>query len=362
MSSTKFFLVSLYDKDSYGKWIQAVDRRTDYQFIGTEGTAAWCEKQGVDCTTIGEVVGLDPRLGGKVKSLHPDLYTGIMADDPSDVPEGIPYFGGVAVDLTPFKYDGELQPGKVDIGGPSLLRAAAKSWETVTVVSSPEAARRHVEMIPLNESDRRELSQMAIERTLRYDHELLPEVKRNDTPSEKEVDLALTELSDLRYGESPPQEASWYRDLFEDDEEPIQRLAGDRLSYTNCLDAHAARRLAQPDNQTQVSVIKHGNPTGWARGEDPESVVEKAWQGDPKSAFGSVIGINQTVTESMLRVLEDAFITAVIAPSFTEDCVDYVRSNDVCRALRWKPGWGSRMDESIHSLDIGYLVQDHPAS
>lgn len=358
--TTEYFLVSLYDKDPYANWLSAVDKNTDYQFIGTEGTAAWCEDQGVDCTTIGEVIGLDPRLGGKVKSLHPDLYTGIMAHDPDELPEGIPYFGGVAVDLTPFEFDGELNPGKIDIGGPCLLRAAAKSWESVTVVSSPAAARRHMELIPLDEDDRRELSRMAFERTLRYDHELLPEIKEEKDPAPSEVHLALTELSELRYGESPPQDASWDRDLFGRDTLPFQRLAGDNLSYTNCLDANAARRLARPDDKLQVSVIKHANPTGWARGDDPETVIENAWNGDPKSAFGSMIGINRTVEEPMVRALDEYFVVGIIAPDFTEAALEYIRSEGTCRALRWNRGWGVRMDGFVRNVQGGYLVQSNP--
>lgn len=358
--NTEYFLISLYDKDPYKNWVQAVDKNTDSQFIGTGGTASWCEDLGVDCTTIGDVIGLNPRLGGKVKTLHPDLYTGIMAHEPEDLPEGIPFITGVAVDLTPFNYDGELKPGKIDIGGPCLLRAAAKSWESVTVVSSPEAAKRHTELIPLDEDDRRELSRMALERTLRYDHELLPEITKETPTTSSEVNLGLSNLSELRYGESPPQEANWTRDLFGEDTLPFQRLAGDNLSYTNCLDANAGRRLARPDEKLQVSVIKHANPTGWARGTDPETVIEKAWEGDPKSAFGSMIGINQTVEESMVRAFDEYFIMGIVAPNFTEPALEYIRSEGSCRALRWDRDWGVRMDDFVRNIQGGYLTQTNP--
>lgn len=359
---TTYFLISLYDKDPYEEWVKALDDTTDYRLIGTEGTASWCADQGVECTTIGNVVGLDPRLGGKVKTLHPDLYTGIMAHDPSELPEGIPYFEGVAVDLTPFEFDGELDPAKIDIGGPCLLRAAAKSWESVTVISSPEAARRHVRRMPTDEADRREFSRLAFERTLQYDHELLPEIREDESTMPSEVRLGLSEVSELRYGESPPQKANWSRDVFGPEELPIERLAGDNLSYTNCLDVNAARRLVQPDEDLQVSVIKHANPTGWARGSEPETVIEKAWNGDPKSAFGSVIGINKTVDESMVRALDDYFVVGVVAPDFTDSALDVLRSEGSTRALRWVPDWGVRMDDFVRNVPGGYLVQSNPES
>lgn len=362
MSSERIFLVSLYEKDPYAEWIRTLDQEEDFRFVGTEGTANWCKDQGVDCETIGDVFGLHPRLGGKVKSLNPDLYTGVMADEAEDLPEGIPHIYGVAVDLTPFHQDGDFRPGKVDIGGPSLLRAAAKSWEKVTVVSSPEAAKYHRTHLPADEGVRRKLASKAIRRTLRYDHELLPILEDDERTFEGEKELALSPVQELRYGENPDQNASWDRDLYGADERPFELLAGKELSYTNALDAEAARLLAVPDDQLQVSVIKHTNPTGWARGESVANVVREAWEGDPKSAFGSVIGVNQSVTVEHLEALEGYFVEGLVAPDFTEDAIDRIREEGSPRSLRWKGDWDARVGSFVRNVKGGYLLQDNPRS
>lgn len=365
MNTSGVFLISLYNKDPYAGWLKALDAQTDYRLVGTQGTADWSTGHGVDCETIGEVFGLDPRLGGKVKSLNPDLYTGVMAEDPGDLPESIPYVDGVAVDLTPFLQQGEFRPGKVDIGGPSLLRAAAKSWRNVTVVSSPDAAYYHSENLPTDEDDRRQLAEMAIRRTLRYDHELLPVIGDDENESDNfqlRKKLGLSESLPLRYGENPNQDASVDSDLYESGDLPFEVLTENGLSYTNCLDAEAARRLAYPDEKLQVAVIKHTNPTGWARGDDPEPVIKDAWEGDPKSAFGSVFGINQVVTETMVQAIDDYFVVAVIAPGFTDDALNLLVTSGSTQAIEWKRDWGSRESEFIRSIDGGYLLQNNSES
>lgn len=361
MTSNDVFLVSLYDKDPYEDWIRDLGERSEYRIVGTEGTAAWCREKGVDAETIGDVFGLHPRLGGKVKSLNPDLYTGVMAENPEDLPEGIPFVSGVAVDLTPYVQDGEFVPKKVDIGGPSLLRAAAKSWETVTVVSSPGAAEYHREHQPADEPARRTLASMAVRRTLRYDHELLPILEDSPRTFRAEEDLALTRAQSLRYGENPDQEANWDTDLFTENERPFDLVAGEELSYTNCLDAQAARRLVPSDDELQVSVIKHANPTGWARGEDAAAVVEAAWEGDPKSAFGSVIGINRTVTVDVLDALEEYFVAGLVAPDYDDEARVRLEEEGT-RALRWTGDWNAAPETFVRGIEGGYLLQDNPPS
>lgn len=364
LNSGGVFLISLHDKSSYEQWIQKISLPTNQHFVGTEGTAAWCLDQGIDCKTISDVFGLNPRLEGKVKSLNPDLYTGIMAENPGDLPDGIPNVVGVAVDLTPYRRDGQFRPEKIDIGGPSLLRAAAKSWKHVVVVSSPAAAEYHLNHLPPDQSQRRYLASMALKRTLQYDHSLLPELE-NDRATELSITrkkLGLRRTESLRYGDNPDQRASWDHDLFAEQDLPFNQLSGKRLSYTNCLDAEAARRLAGPDDHLQVSIIKHTNPTGWARGRSPEPVIETAWQGDPKSAYGSMVGINQTVTATEVRALENYFIVGVIAPDFTKDALKKLESWDSTRVLQWKKDWGFQADNFVRSVSGGYLIQDNPPS
>jgi phosphoribosylaminoimidazolecarboxamide formyltransferase/IMP cyclohydrolase len=361
MSSDDVFLISLYDKDPYEEWVLQLDKKTNYRLVGTSGTAGWIREQGVDCETIADVFGLNPRLGGKVKSLNPDLYTGVMADDPADLPDSIPFVGGVAVDLTPYRQDEEFRPGKVDIGGPSLLRAAAKSWSHVTVVSSPDAAEFHRHHLPASEEKRRQLATMAIERTLRYDLKLLPELDGEHPSLDQHTELGIRRSEKLRYGENPDQTARRGQSLFGPAERPFQKLSGDDLSYTNHLDVEAARRLAADDEQLQVSVIKHANPTGWARGDESGEVIRKAWEGDPKSAFGSMIGINREVTNDMLDALDQYFIEGIVAPGFSDRARNQLEETSKPRALEWTEDWDDRHGEMLRSVTGGYLLQDNPS-
>lgn len=358
-SDRPWFLVSLYHKEPYEGWIRDVGETGRFRFLGTGGTASWCEQQGVPCETLSEVIGLQPRLGGKVKSLHPDLYTGIMASSPQEVPDSVPYIGGVFVDLTPFEQDGAFRPGKIDIGGPSLLRAAAKSWETVVVVSGPDSAEFHRNHLDPAEEERRHLAGLTLERTLRYDKDLLTRFDGDLEEFTLSRNLSLPSVQPLRYGENPSQSASLSRDLFGYSSPPFERLCGDALSYTNVLDTVAARRLCPPDSAAQVSVIKHTNPTGWARGEDPVDVFHRAWEGDPKSAFGSVVALNGTVTEPFVAALEEYFVVGLVAPEFESAAVDRLAEQGSTRALRWDRNWRDRTAESVRSAAGVYLVQDN---
>ncbi len=360
MSSNEVFLVSLYHKDPYKDWLLDLGNRNDYRLVGTSGTTTWIRDQGIECEALEEVVGLSPRLEGKVKSLTPDLYTGIMAEKPNELPDRIPYVGGVAVDLTPYQKDETFRPGKVDIGGPSLLRAAAKSWRTVTVISSPEAARYHRRNFPGSEEVRRRLATMAIERTLRYDLELLPELDDDPNQFDMETELGIRHTTSLRYGENPDQKARLGDNLFCAGTRPFRRINDGELSYTNCLDLEAARRLVVRNERLQVSVVKHTNPTGWARGDQPETVIREAWEGDPKSAYGSVVGINEKVTVPMLEVLDEYFVEGIIAPEFPEASVNWLQNRPKPRALRWNRDWNGRCEETVRSVCGNYLLQNNP--
>lgn len=355
-----WFLVSLYDKEPYAEWMKAVDAEGNYRFVATGGTADWCAEQGVECTSVDELVGLSSRLGGKVKTLHPDLYTGIMAEDPGQLPEGIPFVRGVLVDLTPFEMEGEYRPDKVDIGGPSLLRAGVKSCEHVVVISDPDTARLHRENLPADAELRRRLARRTLRRTLRYDKELLARLDASGTgASERALRLSLVPEETLRYGENPDQEGWITRDLFGEQSPSYTRLHGKGLSYTNCLDIEAARRMSGLGEDPQAVVIKHTNPTGWAAAEGLPAAIQSAWEGDPKSAFGSVVGVNRAVDTAVLDALEDHFVEALVAPAFEEEALERLRASDDVRprALRWDGDWDWLPREAVRGFGDGYLCR-----
>jgi phosphoribosylaminoimidazolecarboxamide formyltransferase/IMP cyclohydrolase len=346
--------VSIHDKDRYEAPVTDLDTLGEFRFAGTEGTSEWCRSLGVDCEPMSSLLDMSPALDGQVKTLHPDLYKGILAGPDEDLEDSVPRVGAVLVDLTPCRDEGGLDRKRIDIGGVSLIRAAAKNAGAVIPMAAPDSVARVVDHYPPSDHAREWLASRALRRTLRYDKEWLGEIDSAVGNAERSIRGSLPAHETLRYGENPSQEAHYRSDLFEE-ERDYQPLAGDDLSYTNLLDIDAARKLVEPDDSWEVSVIKHTNPTGWASGEDPESAVRRAWNGDPKSAFGGVVGVNQAVSKRFLDRLDDWFVEALVAPGFDDAAVAAVEGDARPRLVRYE-GLVSPSD-SVRSLSSGYLTQ-----
>lgn len=363
MSGEKpWYLISLFDKEPYEEWIKQLDELDEFRLVASGGTAKWIEELGVYCETIDQLVGLSYRLNGKVKSLHPDLYTGIMANKPEDIEDSSPFIGGVAVDLTPYREEGKLMPEKVDIGGPSLLRASAKSWEYVYSVATPQAGQFLIENFPLSKDQRRELARQTFRRTLRYDKELLVEFEEGMKPEGIPARLSAPPVDELRYGENPNETASICEDLFTESGLPFEVIGEGNLSYTNCLDMEAARLLTVGEG-TESVLIKHTNPTGWATGNDAEQVIQTAWQGDPMSAFGGVVGINRPVTPSMAEVMEEYYVSVLVAPGFESEAIERIQDAGSTRLVKWTGTWDEAPREEFRSFLPGsYLHKIYPES
>lgn len=358
---TSWFFVSLYEKEPYEQWVRWLCEERSYCLVATSGTAEWIRSLGFDCTTVESLFGLSPRMAGKVKSLHPDLHAGVMAEHREEMDEDIPWIGGVGIDLTPFRQDGECRWNKVDIGGPALLRAAAKNWEQVVTVATPRQAtfhRKHGEESP---EKRKKLARETLKETLRYDKRLLGEFDGTVGNTDLGTRLSLPSSTTLRYGENPDEQGEIRRDLFREGELPFERMHGKEYSYTNVLDMNAARRLAPGGSETQVSVIKHTNPTGWACSDDPMEAVAKAWEGDPKSAYGGVMGVNQEVTQEIAEAASEYFLTGIVAPSFSESALDLLSRKDKITVTRWTGDWDREWNESLVPVDRGvYLRKEIP--
>ncbi len=345
MIKKDYFLLSLYDKESYVDFVKELNKLGEFNLLATAGTAAWCRKQGVECETIEDVFELSPRLQGQVKTLHPDLYTALLADSG----EGL-NIKGVAVDLTPFHVEnGEINLKKVDIGGVSMLRAAAKNYHQVLPVVDQSTAELLIENYPPTEQIRRRLARKAIERCLSYDAEFAGCLD----PGAPEFPSSPCRLSSLRYGENPHQEAAFYSKF--GTELPFKQLAGEALSYTNCLDLRAALRILG-DQRPEASMIKHTNPTGWSAAERLETAIKSAWSGDPKSAYGGVLGVNRTFTTECLEQVEEYFIEAIAAPDFENEVVEALTNQPRPRLIEASPVIFETGEEFKSFADL-YLYQ-----
>ena len=327
-----------------------------YELISTGGTLKHLRAAGLTATGIEEVTGFPEILDGRVKTLHPKVHGGLLGrpDRPSHAAQmaehGIAPFELVCVNLYRFEeaVAKRLSTGEtveqIDIGGPSMLRSAAKNYETVAVVTDPAQYDDVLAKLAAGElklEDRRDLAAAAFAKTAAYDAAIAAwfAASRSDSTSgdapafPERFAPAFVKRADLRYGENPHQTAAFYT---EPSPGPTTLAAaeqrhGKELSYNNLLDLDAARALIREFADPACAVLKHTNPCGCAERADLLTAFERAYAGDPVSAFGSVIAVNRPVTIELAAALCDTagFVEALLAPGFDEQAVSLLTSKPV---------------------------------
>jgi phosphoribosylaminoimidazolecarboxamide formyltransferase / IMP cyclohydrolase len=357
-------LLSVSDKTDLVPFARALVE-LGVELVSTGGTAAALHAAGVPVIPIEKLTGFPEIMDGRVKTLHPAVHGGLLhrRDNPTHVEQakthGIPAIDLVCVNLYPFertiRKEGVTEEEaieNIDIGGPSMLRSAAKNHAFVTVVTSSSQYDRVVAEMSNSEGCtsfelRRELAAAAFGRTAEYDSaiaawmgvssvpggggpssDLFPEVLRQTHVAQQE----------LRYGENPHQRAAVYRDPNSNEPSVItaELLAGKPLSYNNLLDAAAALELVQDlrdlfPGQVAATVVKHTNPCGAAVASEARDAFERAYAGDPLAAYGGIVAISSEINESTATaiVAGEKFLEVIVAPSFTEGAVRML-------AERWK--------------------------
>jgi phosphoribosylaminoimidazolecarboxamide formyltransferase/IMP cyclohydrolase len=335
------------------------------KIFSTGGTAETLRASGIPVEDVATYTGFPEMMAGRLKTLHPKIFGGILArravaDDMDAMDEhGMVPFDLVVVNLYPFEAT-VTRPGvkidqaieQIDIGGPSLVRAAAKNHQDVAVATSPE---QYSVILQQVESDggttlaiRQHLACQAFEHTSNYDRAiakyLLGESLVGDFPPTMHVSLRRKSL--LRYGENPHQKAALYSDPNVRSANLVnaRQVSGKELSYNNLLDLDSALSIVRGFSQPAAAVIKHNNPCGAATGERLARACQKALDGDPLSAFGSVIGFNRTVDVATAEVLcqPGLFIEAIVAPDFEASAVGL---------LTTKPRWS----ENVRLMQVGRL-------
>jgi len=353
------------------------------EILSTGGTSKTLAAAGVPVRDVSDFTGFPEMLDGRVKTLHPRVHAGLLhlrnnAEhletmkehqlDPIDL---------VCVNLYPFEQtvakenvSFEEAIENIDIGGPTMLRSAAKNHAFVTVVTDPADYQKVITEIKTNggnttQSTRLGLAQKVYAQQARYDAAIASYLSGyvEDTKAESPFVLALPSGEKLRYGENPHQEAVFYRDP-----KPVEAciawaeiLHGKEMSYNNYLDADAAleavRELA---GQPGVAIIKHSNPCGYATGKDLPHAFEAAWAGDPVSAFGSVIAVTQTIDLVTAQLFANRFIEVIIAPDYEPDAEAFLKAKSKnLRVLKLhKPLLAAQQGPSIRQINGGLLVQD----
>jgi phosphoribosylaminoimidazolecarboxamide formyltransferase / IMP cyclohydrolase len=339
-------LVSVSDKTDLLDFAHGLKTR-GFEIVSTGGTAKALQNGGLPVIAVSDVTGFPEMLDGRVKTLHPMVHAGILArrSRPDDLAalrdHGITPIDLVVVNLYPFVKAAsnpdtpfEALIEEIDIGGPSLVRAAAKNFSDVLVVVSPSDYPAVLEQLDMGTGPSRafrfELARKAFAHTGSYDTAIASTLgsmtageqsfRRDPSTGAPEVlSPALRKVRDLRYGENPHQRAAWYA------EEPAAGfgrasvLQGKELSYTNLLDLDAAARIVLEFAEPAAAVIKHTNPCGAATGTGAADAYVRAREADPLAAFGGIVGLNRAIDADTARAIVSTFIEAVVAPSIDDD-------------------------------------------
>ena len=350
--------------------------------LSTGGTAKAMREAGVPVTEVSSHTGSPEILGGRVKTLHPKIHGGVLGrrNQPDHVRQmqehGIPPIDVVVVNLYPFEstiadpacsFEEAIE--QIDIGGPSMLRSAAKNHADVVVMVDPDDYQRVLEAlraggVPL--ALRRELAQKVFAHTSRYDGiiaEYLSRRRDGGTTEKFPTRLSLTyeRSAILRYGENPHQEGALYRERGGTDPSISggRQLHGKTMSYNNYLDADSALELVKEFADAAVVIIKHNNPCGAALGGTAVDAYVKARETDPVSAFGGVIACNRTVDLAMAKEVTATFVEVLVAPEFTADALAELQRKKDLRLLSVGPLNGqARKGYDLKKLVGGLIVQD----
>jgi len=371
-------LVSVYHKDGILEFCRIL-HGLGIQFLSTGGTAQLLKENHLPVTDVSSFTGFPEMLGGRVKTLHPNVHGGILyrrdhkEDQAALHAHGISGIDLVVVNLYPFQQTAakkgvtlEEVVENIDIGGPAMLRSAAKNFEHVGVVTDPSdyaVVGRELQSTRgrLSYETRQKLSLKAFERTAAYDaaiSDYFQQLQGLDFPHS--LTRNLTKTYDLRYGENPHQKAavySWKPGIAQ-----AKLLGGKEMSYNNWLDAYAAFQIAKEFQDEPVAVIvKHNNPCGGAVDSLQHKALEKALQTDSTSAFGGVYAFNTPVTTQSAALLKDQFVEVIIANSFEEGAVEILLEKKNRRLLDASGVWDEKPGMEIRSIGGSVLVQDSDA-
>jgi phosphoribosylaminoimidazolecarboxamide formyltransferase/IMP cyclohydrolase len=369
-------LISVYDKTDVESFAAGL-AELGWEIVSSGGTAAQLEEHGVAVTRVEDVTDSPEMLGGRVKTLHPRIHAGILAR--RDIPEDmetlaenrIEPFDLVCINLYPFASVAG-RPGvgdteaieMIDIGGPSMLRGAAKNFEHVIAVCKPEQYEVVIGELRtrhgVSRELRRSLANEAFATTASYDATIANWFGETEEFPEQ-LTLAFQKVVDLPYGENPHQRAAYYREIGARRHllSNVDQLGGRDLSYNNIADLEGARRVARQFSAPTAVLVKHANPCGVATAETIEDAYDRALAADPISAFGCVMILNRLVPSGLGERIADHFVEVIEAPEYEPGALEALRSKPALRILQER----ERRSDTPGELDYkrvlgGMLVQE----
>ncbi|MBI3532799.1 MAG: bifunctional phosphoribosylaminoimidazolecarboxamide formyltransferase/IMP cyclohydrolase [Burkholderiales bacterium] len=390
-------LISVSDKTGIVDFAKAL-HALGVKLISTGGTAKLLAEQGLPVTEVAEVTAFPEMLDGRVKTLHPKVHGGLLAR--RDVPEhmaalkahNIDTIDLLVVSLYPFEAT-VAKPGctledaieNIDIGGPAMVRSAAKNWQDVGVLTDasqyPAVLAELKASGKLSDKLRFALSVAAFNRIANYDAAISNYLSAIDfeataqagapvsLPFSAQANSNLVKLQDLRYGENPHQQAAFYRDLYPAPGSLVtaKQLQGKELSYNNIADADAAWECVKSFDVPACVIVKHANPCGVAVGKDALEAYSKAFQTDPTSAFGGIIAFNRPVDAAAAQAVSKQFVEVLMAPAYTPEALEIFKAKANVRVLEislegiqrhgktaWERGLNSH---DVKRVGSGLLIQ-----
>jgi phosphoribosylaminoimidazolecarboxamide formyltransferase/IMP cyclohydrolase len=370
-------LISVSNKEGLLPFVEGLSR-LNVEILSTGGTKRLLEEAGIPVKSVSDVTGFPEILDGRVKTLHPNIHGGLLAR--RDLPDHLEQIKAhaiepidlVVVNLYPFKetiskpdVTHEEAVENIDIGGPSMIRSAAKNYESVTVVCDP-ADYEHV--LQAMEKDggttaslRARLAAKAFRHTAAYDAVIAEYLTREIGETfPEQLTVTFEKKQVLRYGENPHQEAAFYVSPFEK-QGTISGAAqrhGKELSYNNIRDTDAALQIVKEFSEPAVVAVKHMNPCGIGMGETIEVAFKKAYAADPVSIFGGIVAANRVIDEATAAHLSEIFLEIIIAPGFTEEAFTLLSKKKNIRLLTISFEEKDGADYVLTSVQGGLLIQD----
>ena len=374
----KLALLSVSDKRGLVEFATVLVQRHGYRLLSTGGTAKLLQERGLPVTEVSTHTGFPEIMEGRVKTLHPKIHGGLLCRRDKDEHleqarvHDIPLIDLVVVNLYPFEetvakpqVDFADAIENIDIGGPSMLRSAAKNHESVTVVCDP--ADYDAVLAALAAPDtlgalRRRLALTVFQRTARYDAAIARYLEAQSEGPDLEalsgfparLTLTYNKAQSLRYGENPHQKAALYGTFHQH----FEQLQGKELSYNNILDITSAAYLIGEFEKPTVAILKHTNPCGVASADTLSEAWEKAYATDRQAPFGGIIVVNRTLDGALATAIAEIFTEVIIAPRFGSDALAVLGKKKNLRLMIAKEGLGADALQEVRSVLGGVLVQD----
>jgi len=359
--------ISVFDKENIVEFARELVEKQNFEIVSTGGTFKLLKENNIEVIEVSEVTGYPEMLHGKVKSLHPEIFAGILADmtNSKEAAEiqlnGVKTFDMVVVNLYPFEEVAQKTDNidelikNIDIGGVSLLRAGAKNHKNITVICDKADYKR---AINANEETRQELAVKVLTATSNYD-KIISSKLGEIFGSVETKNLSFKKLQELRYGENPHQKAGLYATGKEVD---YEILWGKELSYNNILDITTAVNIVSEFYDVPaVAIIKHLAPCGVALGKDSLEAYQKAFDCDPISAFGGIVAFSKGVDEKTAKLLNSVFLEVVVAPEFDEKALEILQGKKNLRIIKLNTSladYKKIANEEIKITPFGVLIQE----